>query len=151
MPIFRVKSVKIYTGQKNLHWLRQWRQWQLSGMEIRWTTLTNPRQNFNKYMYNFPVSILTNPCNNFEKSNGTSRFKTGKNWLTEWQGKAMIGLGSNKWKNTEQIKETFRSLWDLFGTTLERLWGNWPWPGWSGWDLVGWASENANMLEVEWK
>ena len=32
MPIFRVKSGKIYTGQKNLHWRRQWRQWQLSGM-----------------------------------------------------------------------------------------------------------------------
>ena len=32
MPIFRVKSVKIYTGQKNLHWRRQPRQWQLSGM-----------------------------------------------------------------------------------------------------------------------
>ena len=29
MPIFRVKSVKIYTGQKNLHWRRQR---QLSGM-----------------------------------------------------------------------------------------------------------------------
>ena len=34
MPIFRVKSVKIYTGQKNLHWRRQWRQWQLSGMVV---------------------------------------------------------------------------------------------------------------------
>ena len=34
MPIFRVKSVKIYTGQKNLHWRRQPRQWQLSGMKI---------------------------------------------------------------------------------------------------------------------
>ena len=32
MPIFRVKSVKIYTGQKNLHWRRQTRQRQLSGM-----------------------------------------------------------------------------------------------------------------------
>ena len=32
MPIFRVKSVKIYTGQKNLHWRHQWRQWQLWGM-----------------------------------------------------------------------------------------------------------------------
>ena len=32
MPIFRVKSVKIYTGQKNLHWRRQPRQRQLSGM-----------------------------------------------------------------------------------------------------------------------
>ena len=34
MPIFRVKSVKIYTGQKNLHWRRQPRQRQLSGMVI---------------------------------------------------------------------------------------------------------------------
>ena len=33
MPIFRVKSVKIYTGQKNLHWRRRR---QLSGMCIRW-------------------------------------------------------------------------------------------------------------------
>ena len=32
MPIFHVKCVKIYTGQKNLHWRRQPRQWQLSGM-----------------------------------------------------------------------------------------------------------------------
>ena len=32
MPIFRVKSVKIYTGQKNLHWRRQPCQRQLSGM-----------------------------------------------------------------------------------------------------------------------
>ena len=32
MPIFRVKSVKNYTGQKNLHWRRQPRQRQLSGM-----------------------------------------------------------------------------------------------------------------------
>ena len=34
MPIFCVKSVKIYTGQKNLHWRRQPRQRQLSGMDI---------------------------------------------------------------------------------------------------------------------
>ena len=26
LPIFRIKSVKIYTGQKNLHWRRQQRQ-----------------------------------------------------------------------------------------------------------------------------
>ena len=32
MPIFRVKSVKIYTGQKNLHWQRRPRRRQLSGM-----------------------------------------------------------------------------------------------------------------------
>ena len=34
MPIFRVKSVKIYTGQKNLHWRRQPRRRQLSGMHL---------------------------------------------------------------------------------------------------------------------
>ena len=33
MPIFRVKSVKIYTGQKNLHWRRRPRRRQLSGMD----------------------------------------------------------------------------------------------------------------------
>ena len=33
MPIFCVKCVKIYTGQKNLHWRRQPHQRQLSGME----------------------------------------------------------------------------------------------------------------------
>ena len=34
----------------------------------------------------------------------------------------MIGLGSNKkWKNTEQLKDTFRSLWDNFGTTLRHM------------------------------
>ena len=38
MPIFRVKSVKIHTGQKNLHWRRQPRQWQLSGMPNTTTT-----------------------------------------------------------------------------------------------------------------
>ena len=32
MPIFRVKSVKIHTGQKNLHWRRRPRRRQLSGM-----------------------------------------------------------------------------------------------------------------------
>ena len=32
LPIFRVKSVKIYTCQKNLHWRRRPRRRQLSGM-----------------------------------------------------------------------------------------------------------------------
>ena len=32
LPIFRVESVKIYTGHKNLHWRCQPRQRQLSGM-----------------------------------------------------------------------------------------------------------------------
>ena len=41
MPIFRVKSVKIYTGQKNLHWRRRPRRRQLSGV----TTLHVDRNN----------------------------------------------------------------------------------------------------------
>ena len=32
--IFRVKSVKIYTGQKNLHGHRPWRLWQIWGMIV---------------------------------------------------------------------------------------------------------------------
>ena len=40
MLIFRVKSVKIYTGQKNLHWRRRPRRRQLSGMALR--TLDDP-------------------------------------------------------------------------------------------------------------
>ena len=39
MPIFRVKSVKIYIGQKNLHWRRRPRRRQLSGMkELRFNS-----------------------------------------------------------------------------------------------------------------
>ena len=32
MPIFRVKSVKIYTGQKKFTRIYSWRSWQISGM-----------------------------------------------------------------------------------------------------------------------
>ena len=46
MPIFRVKSAKIYTGQKNLHWRRQR---QLSGMlTYRWFTVSIYSISFNK-------------------------------------------------------------------------------------------------------
>ena len=34
MPIYCVKSVKIYTGQKNLHGRRPWRPWQIWGMIV---------------------------------------------------------------------------------------------------------------------
>ena len=33
MPIFCVKPVKIYTGQKNFTWIYSWRSWQIWGME----------------------------------------------------------------------------------------------------------------------
>ena len=32
LPIFCVKSIKIYTGQKNFTWIHLWRSWQISGM-----------------------------------------------------------------------------------------------------------------------
>ena len=32
MPIFCVKSVKIYTGQKKITWIYSWRSWQISGL-----------------------------------------------------------------------------------------------------------------------
>ena len=32
MPIFRVKSVKIYTGQKKITRMNPWDPWQISGM-----------------------------------------------------------------------------------------------------------------------
>ena len=44
MPIFRVKSVKIYTGQKNLHWRRRWRRWQLWGMNTFYVLLCSGLQ-----------------------------------------------------------------------------------------------------------
>ena len=43
MPIFRVKSVKIYTGQKNLHWRRRPRRRQLSGMNHNNSTFLSGR------------------------------------------------------------------------------------------------------------
>ena len=60
MPIFCIKSVKIYTGQKNLHWRRQPRQRQLSGMEengpdifIVWT----------RYCTRSPLNIILTSLN----------------------------------------------------------------------------------------
>ena len=35
LPIFRVKSVKIYTGQKKFTRIYSWRSWQISGMYAR--------------------------------------------------------------------------------------------------------------------
>ena len=36
LPIFRVKSVKIYTGQKKFTREFSWLSWQISGMSISW-------------------------------------------------------------------------------------------------------------------
>ena len=35
MPIFRVKSVKIYTGQKKFTRIYPWDPWQISGMAMK--------------------------------------------------------------------------------------------------------------------
>ena len=48
MPIFRVKSVKIYIGQKKFTRIYSWDPWQISGMRptrkytVRWGTLLKP-------------------------------------------------------------------------------------------------------------
>ena len=34
MPIFRIKSVKIYPGQKKITWTCPWRPWKISGMSV---------------------------------------------------------------------------------------------------------------------
>ena len=52
MPIFRVKSVKIYTGQKNLHVRRPWRPWQIWGM---------PNQSINVNSFRQPHLIFHPP------------------------------------------------------------------------------------------
>ena len=54
MPIFCVKSLKIYTGQKNLHWRHQWRQWQLSGMLF----ISSTGQNYLWPWYLTPIPCL---------------------------------------------------------------------------------------------
>ena len=46
MPIFCVKSVKIYTGQKKFTWVYSWRSWQIWGMLVTY---------FKKYFPNFPT------------------------------------------------------------------------------------------------
>ena len=47
LPIFRVKSVKIYTGKKKFTRIYSWRSWQISGMDdtdfVRRTTLDRKR------------------------------------------------------------------------------------------------------------
>ena len=60
MPIFRVKSVKIYTGQKNLHWRRQWRQWQLLGMLVTWMPWLRPSIGQESHAWVNSNSILHN-------------------------------------------------------------------------------------------
>ena len=39
MPIFRVKSVKIYTSQKKFTRIYPWDPWQISGMGLEWIPL----------------------------------------------------------------------------------------------------------------
>ena len=66
--------------------------------EIHRTTLTNLCINFDKSMQQhneIDLSILTNPFNNFDKSNNLNKNKQERG-MTEWQGKVMIWLGSDK-------------------------------------------------------
>ena len=52
----------------------------------------------NKYieqLWQIHVTCLTNPCKSFDKSNKSS-FTTSIDSVTQWQGRAMIGLGFDK-------------------------------------------------------
>ena len=58
LQIFRIKSLKIYTGQKNLHGRRPWRPWQISGMCLQCLTMWSAfyRQTIDNHtwlLYNF--------------------------------------------------------------------------------------------------
>ena len=51
MPIFRVKSVKIYTGQKKLTRIYPWDPWQISGM-------VSSLSNVNIFYPTFPSQVV---------------------------------------------------------------------------------------------
>ena len=62
--------------------------------EIHVSILTKPCDNLDKSIYQFRQIHLTtyrNPGNNSDKSNNFG--KIHKDWRTDWQDKAMIGLG----------------------------------------------------------
>ena len=62
--------------------------------EIDRTTLTYPCNNMEKSKYQFcqiHVTILRNPCYNFDKSNNFAQLSS-----PDWQGNAMIGPGSHQ-------------------------------------------------------
>ena len=50
MPIFCVKSVKIYIGQKKFTWVYPWRPWQISGMGLvnKWPLFINLPHNHHR-------------------------------------------------------------------------------------------------------
>ena len=69
MPIFRVKSVKIYTGQKNLHWRRRPRRRQLSGMQSGCILNTFWLKNVWQHGSNSRmVNMILSPCSRINKS-----------------------------------------------------------------------------------
>ena len=51
MPIFCVKSVKIYTGQKKFTWIYPWDPWQISGM-------VSSLSNVNIFYPTFPSQVV---------------------------------------------------------------------------------------------
>ena len=62
MPIFRVKSVKIYTGQKKFTRVYPWLPWQIWGMGRTWQPFVgskNGNENFRQArIYNFCVNCV---------------------------------------------------------------------------------------------
>ena len=85
LPIFPVKSEKIYTGQKNLHGRRQWCPWQIWGMII---VVLNGSQPSKPGLNNPTIAATTDHhFNNMAKSSLTlTGYQLGKwsrstNWL----------------------------------------------------------------------
>ena len=52
MPIFRVKSVKIYTGQKKFTRVYLWNPWQIRGMKMASIRLQQARNNWSHWTTN---------------------------------------------------------------------------------------------------
>ena len=114
MPIFRIKSVKIYTGQKNLHWRRQR---QLSGMQ---TFTKNPKLRLKPDSY-LPLVTQTETRIYFPPADATC----GLDWtniiflLISWDQTGLISraLREPQWKWTDTASncaEYFLKLGRIF-------------------------------------
>ena len=92
MPIFRVKSVKIYTGQKKFTQICSWGSWQISGMP-----LPTPNATMRQLLGNFWDNI----GDNFDIFLGQLFYNFGTTLRQVW----------------DNFETTCRQLWDNFGTT----------------------------------
>ena len=120
MPIFRVKSVKIYTGQKNLHWRRQPRQRQLSGMQ---TFTKNPKLRLKPDSY-LPLVTQTETRIYFPPADATC----GLDWTNiiflhiSWD---QTGLISRALRETMKVDRYCLKLCRIFPQTGQNISSKW--------------------------